>query len=194
MRRRSLGLKRIPQAWLRRERRIADRSCSVEWVPPTKSGEPTEVPVGRDPLAARFDRDRREIRVGHEIALYARIEAQPPEEVPMTRTGFDPYAIRLVAQLLGERECIGGPAWALEYLGMRHHPNEAAQDKIGNSICLVAVDETLKPLPIGGMVRRILPVCVDEHVDIGEEQLRIPSGRAVRPYHPSPRPAERHRL
>ena len=133
---------------------------SVERVTPAKPAESTEVPVGRDPLAARFDRDRCEIRIGHEIALHARIETQPPEEVPMTRTGFDAHAIRLVAQLLGERECVGSTAWALEYLGMRHHANEAAQDKIGNSICLVAVDDTLKPLPIGGMVRRILSVRV----------------------------------
>jgi hypothetical protein len=60
----------------------------------------------------------------------------------MTRTGLDPYAIRLVAQLLGERECVDGPAWALEYLGMHHQANEAAQDKKENSICLVAVDDT----------------------------------------------------
>ena len=111
----------------------------------------------------------------------------------MAWTGFDVYAIRRTAQLLGKHECVGEPARTLEYLGMRHDTNEPAQDQIGNRICLVAVDDALEPRAIGAMVRCILPMCIDEDVDIGEDHFKIPSGRGVRPNHPSPRLAGRHR-
>ena len=48
-------------------------------------------------------------------------------------------------------------------------PEEAAQDEIGHAICLVTVNEFLQPFPEPAMAGSILPIGVDQYIDVREK-------------------------
>src|SRR6266536_4409076 len=52
-------------------------------MPPPQPREPTEIPVGRDPLAARFDGQGGEICVRDQVSLGSGGAAQAREDVPV---------------------------------------------------------------------------------------------------------------
>ena len=69
---------------------------------PAQSLETTELAIGGDPFTTRFDRHRREIGIGHEVALGATLCAKSPEQVPVAQAGFDADTVGLIPQLFGK--------------------------------------------------------------------------------------------
>lgn len=148
---------------------------------PAEFLESTEIAVGRDPFAARLDGHRRKICIRYEISPRVAFAAEALEERPVTGTRRDMHAVRLRAHLLGEGQGIDQAAGTLENFRVGDDPNESAQHQFRDAISFVAVDNLFEPFTICGMVNRVLPMCVDEHIDIRENQLRTPSLRAMPP-------------
>ena len=62
---------------------------------PTESGEAAVVVIGRDPLAARLDREGGEVRVANEISSGARLPAEALEDRPVAPAWRDRDGVRL---------------------------------------------------------------------------------------------------
>ena len=146
----------------------------LERVTPTQSVEAAEIPVRRDPLASGFDRHCRKVCVRHDVSSRADFRAQAAKEIPVARARLHAQAVRRIAKLIGKYERVGERAWFLEDLGVSHDADEPAQHELGNSVCLVTIDHALQPVTVGGVIRRVLPVRIDEDVDVGEDQLTTP--------------------
>ena len=78
------------------------RCSRVQRVAPPQAREAGVVAVGRDPLAARFDRDSREERVGHDVPLRVHPAAEVGEDPPVSFARGDLDGVGLPAQSLDE--------------------------------------------------------------------------------------------
>lgn len=132
------------------------------------------VAVRRDPFASAPDGQRGEERVRHQVAFDVGGDAQPTEDFPMTRSRGDHRAGRLLTEFLDEGEGGAHQAGRIEDLRMGHDTEEAAEDKIGQAIGLVGIDELLEPREIGVMVPGSFSVGVHEHVAIKKNHGLLP--------------------
>lgn len=143
-------------------------------MPPAQAGEATVISIRSDPLAPALYRQGREIRVRYEIPFRAHFQAQAAKDRPMSRAGVHANAVRRLAQLIRKRERGRNGARLVKDLGVGGNADEPAQRELGNAVRLVAVDHVFQPGAISGMIRRVFPVRVDQDVDVGEDQFRIP--------------------
>lgn len=141
-----------------------------EWVAPVEAWKPTVIPVRSNPLASRFDGQRGEIRVCNQVPpgvrCLAKVREYPP--VPASRRNED--AVWPIAQGARKRKGTGQRSGHLEYAGVCDHPEEPAQNEVRHPEGSFRVRSLLKPLVVGIMIRRILPVRVDKYVDVEENQ------------------------
>lgn len=100
----------------------------------------------------------------------------------MPRPGRDRDAVRLLAQLIGERERIRNRAWLGENLRVGDDPHESAQHELRNAVGFVAVDDPFEPAAARGVMLRVLAMRVHEYVHVREEagggySIRVPFDR-----------------
>lgn len=95
-------------------------------MPPAQAGEAGVVTVGRNPFAARLDRERGEVGVGHEVALCPYLTAKPRENGPVTRAGRHDNAARLRQKRLSELEGVLDGGGGVERLWVGDDPQKAA--------------------------------------------------------------------
>jgi len=72
---------------------------------PSKSGEPSEITVGRDELASGLDRECRQPRIGDQIPAGATIATEPLKDFPMTRAWRYGQSVWLAAEGVREGKC-----------------------------------------------------------------------------------------
>ena len=75
---------------------FAQADLLLKGMSPRQLGEPAVVPVGRDPLAARFNGQSSQVGIRYEVALDVRCSAQVLEDGPMPGPGLDGDAVGLV--------------------------------------------------------------------------------------------------
>jgi len=139
---------------------------------PTKLGKAAVVAIRCNPFASGFDRKGRKISIGDKIAFDPACPAEAGKDFPMPGTGTDVNAMRLIAHLFAEGQSITHPAGRIEYRGMSNNPEETAQYNIRDTVHLVSVYQIFQPSPQQGMMRRILPVCVNENVNVQQHHFR----------------------
>ena len=106
---------------------------------PTETWEPREVTVGRDQLAARLDREGRQVRVGHEVASCRAVAAQPNEDRPVSFAGRDGNSVRCRTERLGERDRLVHRRRGIEDPRMGGDAYEAGKDRLGKCERLLRV-------------------------------------------------------
>ncbi len=70
----------------------------------------------------------------------------------------------------------------MEDPSVRGHPQEPAENQIGDAECLLAGDDCLEPVAEAAMVSDVFAVSVQQDVDVGENHDRPPSPRAKQRY------------
>ncbi len=85
---------------------------------PAQPGEARIVATGRDPLAPRFDRERGQVGVRHQLAPGTAITHQAGEDPPVTTARRDPNGMRRRPDRVHERKSgfgtagsCGTPGW-----------------------------------------------------------------------------------
>ena len=79
----------------------------VQRMTPSQSWKSSIIAIGCYPLAARFDCQRGKISIRDKIAPRIRILRKVDENLPMTWTRLNHHAIGAIANLLGNRNCVG---------------------------------------------------------------------------------------
>lgn len=139
-----------------------------------KTVETRVVAIGGYPLAAAFNSQCGEKGIRNEVAFDIGGLAQVTKDVPVAGTRIDDRARRLVTQLYCERQGFVHAAWRIEHVRVSDDSQEAAQHQIGQAVGIVRVDQVFKPFAIWMMVRRILTVGVDEHIDVKKNHEAVP--------------------
>lgn len=148
---------------------------------PTQALEPAEVPVGGDPFAACLDRQRGVVGIGHQVALHARLAAEPPKDLPMTLARGENHRIRLAPNRIDEAERPLDRCGRHEDSRMGGDTEEAAQDEIGDAHRLVTREHLGEPILVALVIRRALMKCIDRDVDVYEDGRSNPSMMSRRP-------------
>jgi len=102
--------------------------------------------------------------------------------------------MRLVSDHLGERKRFFEGTGISKYLRMSHDPQKTAQDKLRNAVGDITIEQLPQPMRTYAVFIRIPAVCVDENVDVRQDQrddsmrssnaaesLRSTPGRTPRP-------------
>jgi len=137
---------------------------------PAQALEATEIPIRRDPLAARLDREGREIGVRDEIPTRSRLAAEAAEDRPMTVARSHQHTVRLTSDLIRECQGIFERTGICKDLRVSHDPHETAEDQFRHAIGKVIVEHLPQPTGTYRVMPGILAVRVDEDVDVGQNQ------------------------
>ena len=140
----------------------------LDWI---FTGHPTRTFAVLPRTAADLDAVATTVR---DVALGAGIDTKRTEDGPVARSRRDGRAVRAAAQLVGKAERIGQRARPHEDLGVRDDAQEAAQHQVAVTEAFRAVDQRLQPVAAAGVMRRVFPVRVHQHVDVGEQHVRNP--------------------
>jgi hypothetical protein len=106
---------------------------------PTQTGKTGVIPIGGDPFTSGLYRKRRKPRVWNEVTAHCRIAAEPGEYFPVSRAGFNLHPIRRTAQAFREFHCVVQRRRIAKHPRVCDHPNEAAQDLIGQAERFISV-------------------------------------------------------
>lgn len=145
---------------------------------PSQAIEAAEVAIGGDPLTPRLDRQCRQVGVGDKVALGPYRQAQPLEDLPVPSSGSDGDGVGLASQRDGEGQGLIDRCRGREDARVGDDPNEAAQNEIGDAYRLVSLGRRRQPGTIAVMVRSAFVECMDEDVDVNEDQESAPSIRS----------------
>jgi hypothetical protein len=96
----------------------------------TEVGEAREVPVVGDPFASRLDRQRGEVRVGHEVPRRVRRRAELPEQLEVTSSGSDHDAVVMTTEGFDVCESSVERSRLDEDPGMGDDPDDPAQNEL----------------------------------------------------------------
>jgi hypothetical protein len=154
----------------RREHFSIDKVLS--WMTPTKLGKAAVVPVRCYPFASGFDRKGRKISIGDKIAFYSALPTEAGKDLPVPGTGTDVSTMRLITHFFAEVQSVAHRARRIEYRSMGYDSKETAQYNVRYTVRLVSVYQIFKPSPQRGMMRRILPVRVNQNVDVQQHHFR----------------------
>jgi len=132
------------------------------------------VAVGGDPFTAVFDCQGREEGIGNQIAFDVGRGAEMSEDFLVSRTGIHDGAVGLIAEFSGKSQRFRHRAGGIEDLWMGHDAEKAAQHEVGHTVGVIGVNQLFEPVTIWIMVRRILPVGVDEHIDVKKDHEAAP--------------------
>jgi hypothetical protein len=97
---------------------------------PVETVESAIVPIGADPGAARFNRNRCQKCVRNEIAAAARFSHQPGEDRPMPWPGRDQDMLCGFANRLNELKRKLPICWWIEYFWMGYDTQKTAKHQI----------------------------------------------------------------
>lgn len=99
-------------------------------MPVVQSAKATVVAVGGDPLGARFNCQRGEIRVRNEIAAGAGLGAETREDLPVALSRCEHSRVRLGSKRLAEGDRLWQRRRVREHLRMRDDAQEAAENEL----------------------------------------------------------------
>ena len=156
---------------------VAPVVSAGERVAPGEAGIACEAAVCGDERGAVFDRERGEVGIGYAVAGCPGLAAEPLENAPVARAGGDGQRVWLAPQLIGESER------RIDRRGRRHparmcdDAQESAQHQLADSVRLLRDDRLAQPLGIALMLGCLGAICVDEDVDVAEDQRSFSSGR-----------------
>src|SRR5207249_10167074 len=97
---------------------------------------------------------------------------QAGKNLPMPGTGTDMRAMRLITHLFAEGQSVIHRAGRIEYRGIRNDSEETAQYHVRDTVRLISVYQIFQPSLQLGMMRNILPVRMNQNVDIQQHQFR----------------------
>jgi len=143
-------------------------------MPPPKAGEAAIIAVGRNPLAAGFDGERRQVSVRNQVASGLSLTTKVRENLPVTRPRRDRDAVRLEAKTAHSAKRLLQRRWRSENSRMSHDPHEGRQYKVGDSKRLTGTHLLLKPALVRLVVWRLGAVGINEHVDVKEYHSGLP--------------------
>ena len=121
---------------------------------PAQAWEPAVVAVRCDPLAAGLNRYRRQIGVGDEVTLGARLSAEADKNVPMPFPGGYPDIVWLCAKLGNSVQSLLEWRGSLEDFGKRHNSYEPRKDEIGHPERSVRCHASVQPPTHGRVLRK----------------------------------------
>src|SRR5688572_10201661 len=96
----------------------------------------------------------------------------------MTSSWRDYDTVGLAPHVLDEGQDISDRGRRIEDRRMGNNPDEPAEHEVRDTIRFVSVDEVLQPLSVTLMVRSILTIGIDQHVNIREQHPVVPLGLA----------------
>ena len=124
--------------------------------------------------------ERRDESISRQIALCASNDAQVSVDLPMSLPWRDQYRSGFRQESTREFEgSLDGSRW-VEYSGVGGHPNEAAEHNLGQPKRLVRRRRGCEPVPIPPVIGRPFVERVHQNVDVGENQLSVPSINSTR--------------
>src|SRR5580693_8240742 len=151
----------------------------VEGMTPAQSGEATEVLVGGDDLAAVFQGERSEVRVGDEFAAGVGPPAQVREDAPELRTRANHMRLGLVADLVSKSKCVRDCAGHLAVEpAVGDDADHTEHREVGDRVRLGAVDQRPHPVSVLRVPFGVTPMGVDHHVHVHEHHRHSPPGSA----------------
>src|SRR5665647_1264682 len=134
----------------------------------TQAGEASEVGVCSDELTPMLDRERRMVRVRHELAAGGDRRAQPRKDRPVIGSGPEPDAVRACLKLIDEPERGDERRWLLEHAAVRDDADKPACGKLGEPKWLISLDECNRPRRICLVIGRLRAMSVDQDVDVSD--------------------------
>ena len=139
-------------------------------LPPTQSGKLGKVAVVGDPNAGMFNGERSKPSVRNLRASNLRFAAQSLENRPMPLTRLDDLAMRLTQQIIAKGE--NTLDWTGMNVGARigRNPHRRAQHKRGKAEPGLPVNNAVEPRLAYRVARRVRTECMDQYVDVGEDQ------------------------
>jgi len=140
----------------------------IKGSPPAEAREPRVVTIHSDPLTSRFDSESSKVCIGYKVASDIACLAKALEDRPVARARRKHDTVGLTLQVLNKGQSMIDWAWRNEDCRMGGDSEEPAQYKIGHTICLIAVDEFLQPIPEPMVVRSSLPIGIDQYIDVRE--------------------------
>lgn len=156
------------------EHHAAAAPHSAERMTPAELGETTVIAVGGDPFASALDGERRQIRVGHDVAPCLALAAETVEDLPMALARRYQHTVRPRADRVSRLESALDRHRRVKNTLVRHHTQESAQDEIRHSVRRLGLHHLAQPLAVLVMARRTLCVRIHEDVNVDEEQLSPP--------------------
>ena len=142
---------------------------SGEGVTPTQTGKPGKVAVRSDPFRPRFDGQRGEVGVAHQISFGSHCLAQSRENFPVARSWRNNDTTFVIAQFLREIEGqINGRRFGIN-LGVCCDPNHSRKRQLGKPANFFGIQSLLQPRQIAGVIDRIRPVRVHKNVNVDED-------------------------
>ena len=149
-------------------------------MPPTQTREACIVPIRCDPLASRFDRQRRKIRVWDQVSFCLGGTAELCENIPMTLPRGNRDVIGQRTDLLNELKGRLQRCRWIKYPRVRDNSQKTRQNEVGHPNRLVRGDLYRPPTRKSVMIRRILPVDINKDVHIRKNHA-FPSIRSSNP-------------
>ena len=119
--------------------------ASGDRVLPAKPGEAREVAVGAYEQRAGLERERGDVRVGHEVTAGLTVSAQPFEQPDMVAAGIKKKSVGMCEQRLDERECLVVCVRRHEDARMSQEPHEPDQHRSAKTEGLIAGVDGLEP-------------------------------------------------
>jgi hypothetical protein len=147
-------------------------------MPPAEAGEAAVVTVGRNPLAARFDRQRGQECIGNEVAARLSLLAKGGENLSVPFAGRDQDSVGLISKEFAKLQSTRERRRRMKDLRVRDDPQKSAQNQVADAERLRTGDDRLHPIAKAAMISGVFPVGVDENVDVGQNHDRPPSTRA----------------
>jgi hypothetical protein len=144
--------------------RRAPSASHAKRVSPSQPRKTRKVAVGGDELTAVLDRDSGEIGVRHQRSLDVR--AQPNEDVPVVPARRDHHRAWLLDEPLTERERRWHGRGRIEDPGICDDTKKAGEDNFTQGKRLWRGRHAPEPGRVTRVLRCVLPVGVDQHVDV----------------------------
>jgi hypothetical protein len=105
----------------------------------------SKISVGGNPIASRFDSERRKPSILNKVAGCFELAAKGLEDRPVVLAGHDHGGVLLLKERAAECECLALRAWFGENPWKGTHPHDRSQHLRRYSVGRRAIDDRLEP-------------------------------------------------